>query len=87
MTQLARHRRYPDKARAAKQEGEALVRFSLNRQGLLTDQAVVRTAGSPLLDGEAIGMLRRAGPLPPPPAHMKGETIELTVPVRFRLKG
>ena len=42
-------------------------------------------SGSSLLDAEAVAMIHRADPLPPPPPEIEGETIELIVPIRFSL--
>jgi TonB family protein len=40
-----------------------------------------------LLDEEALALIRRAQPFPPwPPREIRGEKVELTVPIRFNLK-
>lgn len=87
MAHLARHRRYPQAARAKHQEGETLLRFALDRRGKVVEAKVIKSGGFPLLDEEALHMLERGGDLPAPPAHVKGAAVELTVPIRFRLKG
>jgi protein TonB len=47
---------------------------------------VLRPSGSALLDEEAIAVLRRASPLPGPPAEVSGELFPLTLPIQFRIK-
>jgi protein TonB len=47
---------------------------------------VVTSSGSPALDREAIEMIRRSQPFPPPPAALPGAEVSLTVPVRFNMR-
>jgi protein TonB len=47
---------------------------------------VERTSGDGALDGAVTAMIQRASPLPTPPPELRGDTIELTVPVRFTLR-
>jgi protein TonB len=83
---LERNKRYPHEAHARGQHGVVQVLFTLDRAGLLRESRVVRSSGAAALDEEALALLRRAQPFPPPPAEMPGATVDLTVPVRFNLK-
>ena len=83
---LNRHKRYPSSARANDQQGDVHVRFSMDRSGQLMASQVARSSGFALLDEEALELLKRASPLPRPPLAMQGETLELIVPIRFRIK-
>jgi periplasmic protein TonB len=38
------------------------------------------------LDDEALALLRRAEPFPPPPPELAGARVDLTVPIRFNLR-
>lgn len=82
---LQRHKRYPHIARSRREEGVALVRFQLNREGELLEFELERSSGSVLLDREVRGLLRRAQPLPKPPKTVRGEVIELVLPIEFAL--
>lgn len=82
---LEQFRRYPAEARRARQEGVCYVRFTIDRQGHVLASSLDRTSGYALLDREAVALVRRADPLPAPPAEIEGETISLTVPVEFFL--
>jgi protein TonB len=62
------------------------VLFTLDRTGQLRGSRVLRSSGAALLDDEALALLRRAQPFPPPPTEMPGATVDLTVPIRFNLK-
>lgn len=74
---------YPVSARARRQQGVAMIRFTLDRKGNVLDVALAQSSGFALLDREALALPKRASPLPAPPDDMKGEKIELLVPVEF----
>lgn len=83
---LNRHKRYPNDAKRDGRQGDVHVRFKMDRAGQLIVSELVRGSGSSELDKEAIEMLKRASPLPRPPVAVQGETLELIVPIRFRIK-
>jgi protein TonB len=83
---LERNKRYPEAAQSRHQQGTAQVFFSLDRQGRVIDSRVVRSSGASSLDDEALALLRRAQPFPPPPPELPGPRVDLNVPIRFNLK-
>jgi periplasmic protein TonB len=83
---LERNKRYPEAAQSRHQQGTAQVFFSLDRQGRVIDSRVVRSSGASTLDDEALALLRRAQPFPPPPPELAGPRVDLSVPIRFNLK-
>lgn len=74
---------YPASARARRQQGVVLIHFTLDRTGAVLAVALAQTSGFALLDREALTLPRRASPLPQPPEDVKGQRIELVVPVEF----
>ncbi len=74
---------YPASARARRQQGTVLVRFTVDRRGQVLGAALEKGCGFALLDREALALPRRTSPLPPPPDDVPGERIELVVPVEF----
>lgn len=90
-TRLLRHvnrsLRYPLAARAQRIEGVVLVRFTMDRKGNVSNVAVEKPSGFPLLDEEGIAVLLRAQPFPPPPAELEGDKIDMALPVKFSLRG
>lgn len=38
-----------------------------------------------MLDEEALALLKRAEPYPPPPEVLRGDYVDLTTPIRFNL--
>lgn len=86
LARLEAHRRYPPAARRRRLQGVAHVRFSVDRSGRVLDAQLARTSGSADLDREAVANVRRASPLPEPPADLPGAVVELVVPVDFSLR-
>lgn len=84
LAHLERFRRYPPRARAARQQGIAYVRFTMDRSGAVLASSVVRKSGFFTLDQAALDTLRRAQPLPAIPAGLPN-IMELTVPIQFEL--
>lgn len=85
VSRLTDSRRYPPQARADHEEGIVLVSFALDRQGHVLTPRLARTSGHPLLDQEALAMLKRVGALPPPPSSVTQDPVFLTLPVMFCL--
>ncbi|WP_371345334.1 energy transducer TonB [Ancylobacter sp. IITR112] len=83
MAHLNRHKRYPAGENGT---GKAKVAFSINRAGQVLSARLAGSSGNPRFDEEAVAMVRRASPVPPPPADVGGGTISFTVPVVFSLR-
>lgn len=82
---LERHKDYPLSARIAGLEGEAVIRFTLDREGRVVAHSLERGSGVAALDRAARAMMMRADPFPPPPAALPGERLDYVVPIRFGL--
>jgi len=80
MAHLNRHKRYPSGENAS---GKARVAFAINRSGAVISARLVGSSGNSAFDQEAVAMVRRASPVPPPPPEVPGGTISFTVPVDF----
>lgn len=60
--------------------GRSVVEIQLNAQGLVLDARIVRSSGASALDREALALVYRASPVPPPPM---GIARRLRVPLEF----
>ncbi len=69
---------YPPLARLTDSDGEALVRFEIDREGVARDVRVIRSSGHERLDASAVRAVESANPLP----WVYGP---LEVPVHFEL--
>jgi periplasmic protein TonB len=83
---LTRKLRYPPKAMARGEHGVVKIFFILDRNGRVIDSNILRSSGVAALDEEALALVNRVQPFPPPPADVLGERIERTAPIRFLLK-
>jgi protein TonB len=86
LSRLDRFKRYPRRAQLRRQEGVAYLRFTVARNGDVLSYALHRSSGSEALDEETLSLLERAKPLPPMPAEMREDRVELVVPVRYTLR-
>ncbi|BAV65359.1 TonB family domain-containing protein [Sphingobium cloacae] len=80
-------KRYPLEAKRNRQQGMPWVRFTIDRDGRVRSARIARSSGFDALDREAEALPLRASPLPKPPESVKGDRIELTVPIEFFLAG
>jgi len=76
-----------DHAHACSETGVATLAFTLDRSGHVLARKIVKSSGLPALDDEVLAMVERATPLPAFPPVITKNTISLTVPIRFALKG
>lgn len=65
-------------------EGLVKVSFRIDRAGNLLASEVAESSQVPAFDAEALAMLERAHPFPPPPEGVAGAFVSLSVPIRFR---
>lgn len=82
---LEKHKRYPRRARTRRQEGTAVLRFVVDREGRVLEYEIRESSGHDILDREVTAMIERAQPLPGMPDDMGRGRLELVVPVQFRL--
>lgn len=85
MARLERYRRYPNAARARRQEGITQLRVSVARDGSLLNLALEQSSGFAMLDQAALDTFRRAAPLPKVPAD-RPAPVELSFPVEFFMR-
>lgn len=85
-THVNGHKRYPAAARRKRLQGAVEVAFAVDRMGRIVSARIVRSSGADELDHEALAVLARASPLPPPPDGVPGETFDLLLPMRFQIR-
>ena len=71
-------------ARAQCREGLVKISFLIDRAGNLIASEIAESSNVPAFDAEALAMVKRGHPYPPPPKGVGGPHVTLTVPVRFR---
>jgi periplasmic protein TonB len=86
LADLEAHKRYPLDARERGEQGVVYLRFAMDRHGKVLSFGLEQSSGFDALDQETLNLIQRSQPLPPPPATVTGDTIELVVPVQFQLQ-
>lgn len=86
LSHLARYKKYPEDARRRGFEGTTRVRFSVDRDGNVLSIELAGTSGSASLDRATLAMIRRAQPVPKPPAELlDGNSLEVVAPFVYSL--
>ncbi len=86
-TAVARHLRYPELALRRGAEGRVVLRLTLDARGKLLASAAHEPADDSALLGAALAAVRRAAPFPPwNGVHNPEATLNLTLPIRFKLE-
>jgi TonB family protein len=81
---IERNKRYPLSA-PRDEERVVQVFFSLDRRGRVMDSRIISSSGSSVLDEEALALVRRSEPFPPPPQEFN-DHANLRLPIRFNPK-
>lgn len=83
MAHLERRKKYPTGSRSRREQGTVYVRFRIDDSGTVLSASLARSSGFPDLDAEVMSLVRRASPVPAPPA---GVNKTITAPVRFTVR-
>jgi protein TonB len=84
--EFAKHRQYPRLAQMRGWQGTVRVQLELNANGSITSSSVSESSGFEVLDNQALEMVKKASPLPPPPEVLRNRAFSIMVPVTFRLE-
>ena len=75
---------YPGQAMSDGVGGQARVRFTLSKEGVLVEQNVVSSSGVDVLDSASIMAVRSAGPFPPFPETLDKKRIHIVATFSYR---
>jgi protein TonB len=84
VTWLQAHRTYPPEAQRRGEQGAALVRLTVARDGRVRTFTLMQGTGSPRLDAAVESLLSHAE-LPPFPASMPQPEATIQIPIRYQL--
>ncbi|MCP4681252.1 MAG: energy transducer TonB, partial [Desulfobacterales bacterium] len=82
---LMYHWKYPREASDNLLEGEVLILFALNRQGLLQDIRILKPSAFKILDEEAERSIRVTAPFPPFPGSVTVDRLNIRANFRYQL--
>jgi TonB family protein len=76
---------YPPQAIAEQEEGNAMIRFTIDANGLLSGYHVMTTSGSAVLDQGALAVVQAAAPYEPLPAAFNLSRLHITATFSYRI--
>lgn len=83
---LVKHLERYKPAPSEHEEGIVILGITVEHNGHVLSHRIVRSSGHPDLDDAVIAMIEHAQPLPPFPASMTEDKLDLTIPIRFSLR-
>ncbi|WP_338506326.1 energy transducer TonB [Pseudomonas poae] len=87
LAHLQKYKKYPPGAQARGKEGLNRLRFVVDGEGNVLSYELVGRSGNADLDRATLDMIRRAQPLPKPPADMlKGGSVEIVAPFVYNIE-
>jgi protein TonB len=78
---VQRFHRYPGGAH--NESGIAEVVFAIGRAGRVLSSRILKSSGYGTLDQDALKLIQRASPFPPPPVDVTDDRLTVVVPVRY----
>ncbi|WP_020407132.1 energy transducer TonB [Hahella ganghwensis] len=83
---LQKAMQYPRRAKRRRQEGVALVEFTVYREGKLEGIQLRESSGFPILDEAALDTVRSIKKFKPIPDQLAKNMLTLAIPIRFQLR-
>jgi TonB family protein len=77
---------YPPQAISEKQEGNAVIRFTIEAGGALAGYYITTSSGSPILDEGALACIRAASPFAPLPEAFNLSLLHVTATFSYRME-
>jgi protein TonB len=82
---IGKSQNYPRRALQMGWQGKVELEVRVNTEGKVREVHVAKSSGYPMLDEEAVAMVKRTGQLPAVPAEFRGRDFTVLVPVVFRI--
>ena len=85
-TKIAKKQKYPRAALRKELEGRIKVEITVDREGNIVAHTVTKSSGHDVLDREIPKLMKRASPLPVPPADVTDAQLTMVVPLAWALQ-
>lgn len=76
---------YPRKASELKEEGTTVIKFTIERNGMLKDSGIVATSGSDLLDQGTLSVIKSASPFDPIPQNLNLAKLHIIATFNYKI--
>lgn len=83
---ISKYKEYPRVAQIRGWEGQVDLEIEIDSNGNVLATRILQSSGREILDKQALEMVKKASPLPPPPDALRGRTFTVFVPIPFRLE-
>lgn len=84
--EIAKHKQYPRIAQMRGWQGTVKIKLEISAEGAVTSSTISQSSGYESLDQQAMEMLKKASPLPPPPEALRHKEFTIHIPITFRLE-
>jgi len=81
-----RYKRYPAQAMDRGWQGKVEIRLVIGASGTIQSSLITTSSGYEVLDNQALDMVKKAKPLTPIPAALRGREFTVDIPVIFDLQ-
>ena len=81
-----KYKRYPAQAMEKGWQGRVEIRLVIGNNGMTQSLVVKSSSGFRILDDQALDMVKKAKPLAPIPASLRGRQFTVDIPVIFDLQ-
>ncbi|QDC99332.1 energy transducer TonB [Candidatus Methylopumilus universalis] len=77
---------YPKIAQMRGWQGTVIADLEIDSKGSLISVKIKKSSSYEVLDNEALEMIRKASPFPPPPDNLRGKNLNALLPISFKLE-
>jgi len=85
-TEIYKNLEYPDTARRKRLEGEAMINFSISRDGKLLKYKIIKRTGFYILDNAVKKVFRKINKFPDVPDFIQNDILKFNLAISFNLK-
>lgn len=83
---LNQRKKYPTEARKAREQGVVKVRFTVDRNGNISNVSITGSSGHAVLDQATLALMQRVAPLPRMPESMAQDQVTISLPIDYSLR-
>jgi protein TonB len=83
---IAKYKQYPKIAQMRGWQGTVIADLEIDSKGSVMSVKIKKSSTYEVLDNEALEMIKKASPFPPPPENLHGKNFNVLVPISFKLE-
>ena len=83
---IAKYKQYPKIAQMRGWQGTVIADLEIDSKGSVISVKIKKSSTYEVLDNEALEMIKKASPFPPPPDNLRGKNFNVLVPISFKLE-